>query len=63
MFDGTLFAHAALAGGLSHCGFLALLAVLVRYTAVSIPVVDAYTFETLLIGFLLLLAGNMLRGF
>jgi hypothetical protein len=43
--------------------FLALLAVLVRYTTVSIPVVDTYTFETLLVGFLLLLAGNMFRGF
>ena len=43
--------------------FLALLAVVVRYTDVSIPVVDAYTFETLLVAFLLLLAGNMFRGF
>jgi hypothetical protein len=42
---------------------LALLAVLVRYAHVSIPVVSAYTFETLLIGFLLLLAGNIFRGF
>ena len=43
--------------------FLALLAVLVRYTTVSIPVVDTYTFDTLLVGCLLLLAGNMFRGF
>jgi hypothetical protein len=43
--------------------FLALLAVIVRYTAVSIPVVDTYNFETLLVAFLLLLAGNMFRGF
>ena len=43
--------------------FLALLAVLVRYAHVAIPVVSAYTFETLLIAFLLLLAGNLFRGF
>jgi hypothetical protein len=43
--------------------FLALLALLVRYANVSVPVVDTYTFETLLVAFLLLLAGNMFRGF
>jgi hypothetical protein len=29
----------------------------------AIPVVSNYTFETLLVGFLLLLAGNMFKGF
>ena len=42
---------------------LAVLALLVRYAHVAIPVVSNYTFETLLVGFLLLLAGNMFRGF
>ena len=39
------------------------LALLVRYAHVAIPVVSNYTFETLLVGFLLLLAGNMIKGF
>jgi hypothetical protein len=43
--------------------FLALLALLVRYADVAIPVVSTYTFETLLVAFLLLLAGNLFRGF
>ena len=42
---------------------LAVLALLVHYAHVAIPVVSNYTFETLLVGFLLLLAGNMFRGF
>ena len=42
--------------------FLALLALLVRYADVTIPVVSAYTFETLLTAFLLLLAGNLFRA-
>ncbi|MEZ5828008.1 MAG: hypothetical protein R3D30_05115 [Hyphomicrobiales bacterium] len=42
---------------------LALLALLVRYAGVAIPVVSEYTFETLLVAFLLLLAGNMFRNF
>jgi hypothetical protein len=42
--------------------FLALLALLVRYAHVVIPVVT-YTFETLLTAFLLLLAGNLFKGF
>ena len=42
---------------------LALLALLVRYAHVHIPVVSTYTFETLLLAFLLLLAGNLFRGF
>jgi hypothetical protein len=43
--------------------FLALLAVLVRYAHVAIPVVSAHSFETLLAAFLLLLAGNLFKGF
>ena len=43
--------------------FLALLALLVKYAHVAIPVVSSYTFETLLVAFLLLLAGNLFRGF
>ena len=43
--------------------FLALLALLVRYAHVAIPVVSTYPFETLLAAFLLLLAGNIFRGF
>jgi hypothetical protein len=42
---------------------LTVLALLVRYAHVAIPVVSNYSFETLLVGFLLLLAGNMFRGF
>jgi hypothetical protein len=43
--------------------FLAVLALLVRYAHVAIPVVSNYTFETLLVAFLLLLAGNLFRDF
>jgi hypothetical protein len=42
---------------------LAILALLVRYAHASIPIVSTYTFETLLGAFLLLLAGNLFRGF
>jgi hypothetical protein len=42
---------------------LAVLALQVRYAHVAIPIVSAHSFETLLIGFLLLLAGNLFRGF
>jgi hypothetical protein len=42
--------------------FLALLAILVRYAHVHVPVVSTYTFETMLVAFLLLLAGNLFRG-
>jgi hypothetical protein len=42
---------------------LAVLALLVRYAHIAIPVVSHYTFETLLVAFLLLLAGNLFRGF
>jgi len=43
--------------------FLALLALLVKHAHVAIPVVSAHTFETLLVAFLLLLAGNIFKGF
>jgi hypothetical protein len=43
--------------------FLAVLALLVRYAHVVIPVVSNHSFETLLAAFLLLLAGNLFRGF
>ena len=43
--------------------FLAILALLVRYAGVAIPVVSNYTFETLLTAFLLLLMGNLFKGF
>jgi hypothetical protein len=42
---------------------LAVLALLVRYVHINIPVVSHYTFETLLVAFLLLLAGNLFKGF
>jgi len=44
-------------------GLLAVLALLVRYAHVAIPVVSGHSFETLLVAFLLLLAGVMFRGF
>ena len=43
--------------------FLAILALLLRYAHVAIPVVNNHSFETLLVGFLLLLAGVIFRGF
>lgn len=42
---------------------LAVLALLAAYTTVTIPVVSGHAFETLLLAFLLLLAGNLFRGF
>jgi len=42
---------------------LAVLALLVRYAHIAIPIVSHYPFETLLVGFLLLLAGNLFKGF
>jgi len=42
---------------------LAIFALLVRYAHVAIPVVSSHSFETLLVGFLILLAGNLFRGF
>jgi hypothetical protein len=42
---------------------LAVLALLVRYAHAAIPVVSGHSFETLLVAFLLLLAGVLFRGF
>jgi hypothetical protein len=42
---------------------LAILALLVHYAHAAIPVVSAHSFETLLAGFLILLAGVLFRGF
>src|SRR3977135_4172089 len=41
---------------------LVILALLVHYAPISIPVVGAHVFETLLIGYLVLLVGNLFRG-
>ena len=41
---------------------LAIMALLVQYAHVSIPVVSAHVFETLLISYLVLLVGNLFRG-
>ena len=41
---------------------LAILAALVFYAGVKIPVVSANTFLTLLIGYVVLLAGNLFKG-
>ena len=41
---------------------LAILALLVHYADVSIPVVSAHVWETLLLAYLVLLIGNLLRG-
>jgi len=42
---------------------LAICALLVHYAHVAIPVVNTHSFETLLVGFLILLAGVLFRGF
>jgi hypothetical protein len=42
---------------------LTVFSLLVRYTNVEIPVVSGHSYETLLVAFLLLLAGNLFRGF
>ena len=41
---------------------LAVLAVLVVYTAVKIPVISGHAFITLGVAYLLLLAGNLFKG-
>ena len=41
---------------------LAILALLVQYFHAAIPMIASHAFETLLIAFLLLLAGNLFRG-
>ena len=42
---------------------LAVLALLARYAHLAIFVVSSHSFETLLIALLLLLAGNLFKGF
>jgi hypothetical protein len=42
---------------------LTVLLLLVRYAHIAIPVVSSYSFETLLAAILLLLAGNLFKGF
>jgi len=41
---------------------LAILAAILHYTGVSLPVVGTHTFGLLLIGYLVLLAGNLIDG-
>jgi hypothetical protein len=41
---------------------LAILAAILHYTGISIPVVGAHTFGLLLLGYLVLLAGNLIEG-
>jgi hypothetical protein len=41
---------------------LAILAVILHYTGISIPLVGTHTFGVLLIGYLVLLAGNLIEG-
>jgi hypothetical protein len=40
----------------------AILAAILQYTAISIPLVGTHTFALLLIGYLVLLAGNLIDG-
>jgi hypothetical protein len=42
---------------------LAILALLVKYAGVAIPVVSGHSFETMVAAFVLLLAGVLFRGF
>jgi hypothetical protein len=42
---------------------LAILALLVKYAGAAIPVVSGYSFETMVVAFVLLLAGVLFRGF
>ena len=42
---------------------LTVFSLLVRYTHVDIPIVSGHSYETLLVAFLLLLAGNLFRCF
>jgi hypothetical protein len=59
---GLLLAHPTLPRDILSDVLLAVLALLVRYAHVAIPIVSHYTFETLLLAFVMLLAGNMFRG-
>jgi hypothetical protein len=43
--------------------FISVLLAVLRYAHFAIPVVSHYTFETLPVAFLLLLAGNLFKGF
>ena len=63
MVDGLLLAHTAVASGFLYFSAACGSAPSVRYAHVDIPVVSHYTFETLLVAFLLLLAGNLFKGF
>ena len=42
---------------------LTVFSLLVHYANVAIPIVSGHSYETLLAAFLLLLAGNLFRGF
>jgi hypothetical protein len=42
---------------------LAILALLVKYAGAAIPVVSGHSFETMVVAFVLLLAGVLFRGF
>ena len=42
---------------------LAILALLVKYAGAAIPVVSGHSFETMVLAFVLLLAGVLFRGF
>jgi len=42
---------------------LTVFSLLVHYANVAIPIVSGHSYETLLVAFLLLLAGNLFRGF
>jgi len=41
---------------------LAIIALLVQYAHAAIPMASGHAFETMLLAFLVLLAGNLLRG-
>ena len=41
---------------------LVILALLVRYAHLALPLISAHVFETLLVGYLVLLIGNLFRG-
>jgi len=41
---------------------IVLLALIVRYGGVAIPVIAGYAFETLFIGYIVLFAGNLLKN-
>ena len=62
-YDGRCWDRAINAHAQQEQLQLAVLAFLVHYAHIAIPVVSHYTFETLLVAFLLLLAGNPFKGF